>query len=506
MEQVLRRNSVVRAAIRRMPVLFLAAFSATTTLVRASEPMASSPSQQELLDEVRALRAEVDQLKANQTKAELRVTPANNADVSGTEAAVEKDAEQHRPFSFLDAAAVTGFDGKGFVLSDESGNNTLRPGYILQARNVAEWRQNGKFGTPASSDDFEDGWEIRRAKFYFTGNLFTPDLTYRFQMANQVNGPSFALDDAWMAYNFYKGNLGKFAFKVGQYKVPVDHEEFEVGDEKQMSAERSLINDILGGGAIGPRSQGIELLWNSNDDRFHAETMLHDGSGTVVAGGAAGVAGNTPVNAATTAASSLNTNFTDGKTAFSPVVGTAFRGEWKAFGDWKNYIDFTARAVDKDLLVVGGGIDYTDAVNANYVHMELDAQYKTTSAISVYVAALGDYTDLRNVATPTSNNFDYGGLLQVAYAIQKKYEPFFRVDAIKLDNDFTPVHDVVSEFTLGMNYYFGTDGNDGNHVKFTLDGSYLPIGPGPVNRLNEDELFNTFRNEFLIQAQFQLWL
>jgi hypothetical protein len=87
--------------------------------------------------------------------------------------------------------------------------------------------------------------------------------------------------------------------------------------------------------------------------------------GNVVAGGAV-VSGNTPINAATTAASSLNTNFTDGKAAYSPIVGTAFRGEWKAFGDWSNDIDFTARAVDKDLLVFGGGLDYTDAVSSRF--------------------------------------------------------------------------------------------------------------------------------------------
>jgi hypothetical protein len=97
-------------------------------------------------------------------------------------------------------------------------------------------------------------------------------------------------------------------------------------------------------------------------------------------------------------------------------------------------------------------------------------------------------------------------LLEVAYAYKKKYEPFFRVDAIKLDTDLTPTHDLVSEFTLGVNYYLGDNGNDGHHAKFTLDGSYLPLGPGAVNRLNEDEMFSAFRNEFLIQAQFQLYL
>ena len=288
--------------------------------------------------------------------------------------------------------------------------------------------------------------------------------------------------------------------------MPVDHEEFGVGDEKQLMTERSLVNDILGGGAIGPRSQGIDLLWSSPQDTIHAEAMIHDGSGNVVAGGAV-VPGNTPVNAATTAASSVNTNFTDSKTPYSPIVGTAFRGEWKAFGDWSNYTDFTARAVDKNLLVFGGGLDYTDAVNSNYVHAEIDAQYKNSRGYSLYVAGLGDFTALRGVAGPVPvSNFDYGGLLQVAYAFEKKYEPFFRVDAIRLDHDLAPTHNLISEFTLGANYYLGDEGAYGHHAKFTLDASYLPLGPGPVNRLNEDELFSNYRNEFLFEGTFQLWL
>ena len=102
-----------------MPALVLAALTATASLVCAAEPTdssplatsASTPSQQELLNEVRALRAEVDELKANQTaKATPAVSTASPIDnVSATESAVQKDADQHRQFSLMDdAAAITG--------------------------------------------------------------------------------------------------------------------------------------------------------------------------------------------------------------------------------------------------------------------------------------------------------------------------------------------------------------------------------------------------------------
>jgi hypothetical protein len=69
-----------------------------------------------------------------------------------------------------------------------------------------------------------------------------------------------------------------------------------------------------------------------------------------------------------------------------------------------------------------------------------------------------------------------------------------------------PTHNLISEFTLGANYYLGDEGAYGHHAKFSLDASYLPLGPGAVNHLNEDELFSSYRNEFLLEGTFQLWL
>ncbi|HSV15080.1 MAG TPA: hypothetical protein VLI90_12550 [Tepidisphaeraceae bacterium] len=487
-----------------------AVFAADTT--PASEPSAQL-TQQQMLDQLKELQAEVKELKAAQAGKSTESKPATEAaaatapssDSASTLAAVQQDADRKTggQFSFSALSAVTGYDGKGFVLSDESGDNVFRPGYILQARNNTNWRQNGKnFG---ADSDTENGWEIRRAKIYLTGNLFTPDLTYRFQMANQVNGPSFVLDDAWMAYHFYTGGLGKLSFKVGQFKIPVVHEEFEVGDEKPMAAERSLLNDTIGGGVMGPRSQGIDLLWNSPSDVLHGEAMLHDGSGNSVGAGGTFRRGTANVVLPGNVAGSVNTDFRDGKTQGAPIWGAAARAEWKATGSWDDYIDFTARASKKPLLVIGAGVDETEGVNTWYTHVSADLQYKHPCGASIYVAGIGSFTNFRNIAG-FNNNFDYGALVQVAYAINHKVEPFIRFDAIKLDDDVAPSNNLISEFTVGVNYYMGEEGRYGHHAKFTLDASYLPIGSGPTDHLNTDELANSFHNEVLLQAQFQLWL
>src|SRR5258707_97919 len=106
------QDRVLPVGRRWMPAIILAALSATGMVARAvdstagisptpttASPQTSQPNQQELLDEVRALRAEVDALKAAKTTQPATIsTPATSPSASGssavdpTIAAVEKDA------------------------------------------------------------------------------------------------------------------------------------------------------------------------------------------------------------------------------------------------------------------------------------------------------------------------------------------------------------------------------------------------------------------------------
>ncbi len=98
--------------------------------------------------------------------------------------------------------------------------------------------------------------------------------------------------------------------------------------------------------------------------------------------------------------------------------------------------------------------------------------------------------------------YDNGAMVQVAYMLTPNIEPFFRYDYSHLDGKAIPgvVQDNLNEITLGANYYFMA-----KEAKFTLDGTWLPNGcPTDVNYL--DILQDNGRNEFLLQAQFQLSL
>ena len=55
----------------------------------------------------------------------------------------------------------------------------------MQVRNIVNEPQNADATARTTS---ENGFEIRRTKFAFDGNAFTPDLTYNFQWETNQNG------------------------------------------------------------------------------------------------------------------------------------------------------------------------------------------------------------------------------------------------------------------------------------------------------------------------------
>src|SRR5438045_3173263 len=91
----------------------------------ASSATQSDLTQQQLLERLNALQAEVNELKAAQASkggATTAAAPATSPTVAdnSTAEAVQKDAQHHTAASFDALSAVTGYDGRGFVLADET--------------------------------------------------------------------------------------------------------------------------------------------------------------------------------------------------------------------------------------------------------------------------------------------------------------------------------------------------------------------------------------------------
>ena len=118
---------------------------------------------------------------------------------------------------------------------------------------MSNFEEGGKHD--GDDDNFQNGFEVRRARFRFDGNVFSPKFTYSFVWdTNRANG-NVALLDAWGQYAFAK----EWAVKAGQFKESVFHER-DVSGYQQLAVDRSL-NDALLGGNLTDRVQGVALVY-----------------------------------------------------------------------------------------------------------------------------------------------------------------------------------------------------------------------------------------------------
>jgi hypothetical protein len=286
-------------------------------------------------------------------------------------------------------------------------------------------------------------------KIIFEGNAFSPDLTYKFQWDTRSADGGVFLQDAWIRYKF----ADQWRIELGQYKDGIHHEE-AMPDQYQLAAERSFINALIGGANID-RVQGAMLMYD-NGNNLHANFILHDGY------------------------NSKNTDFTDtgGGSAFVGVRDTNFgvstRVEYLINGAWKQYDDFSALGNTQDLLVIGGGANWSQGGDDNVLFHTADIQWENANGLGAYGALLGMWRDIgADSAIPQGNYYDWGALVQAGYLIQPKIELFGRYEFIDVDSDAIAIdaESTLHEFSIGANYFMFR-----HAVKFTADLNWLPNG------------------------------
>jgi hypothetical protein len=207
-------------------------------------------------------------------------------------------------------------------------------------------------------------------RFYFVGNAFTPDLTYRFQWEAGSNGGGVFLQDAFVRYRF----ADQWAVQAGQFYDEYSHEQSML-DPFMLAADRSLINALIGGGQT-ERVQGVMLLYDDHE-RWAARGALHDG------------------------ANSDNTDWTEagGGGAFIGVTDTNFgafgRLEYFFSGTRQAYETFTALGTTEDLLVAGAEDQFHEfTIGGNYyyrkhnVKLTIDFTY-LPNGVPINLPALG---------------------------------------------------------------------------------------------------------------------
>jgi hypothetical protein len=416
---------------RKLIVPALAGVLGMGAIATAAEPTAT-----ELRQQIEALQSKVSKIEAKEASA---------AQQQATMQSVLNDAE--RRSQLLQAGGMTaGWNGKEFALGNADGSFKMVPYFQFQFRGVANWADEAQADGDAN---MESGFEIRRMKAGLKGNAFSKDLSYDFNLAVNRNSGSPSLEKAFVQYAF----SDDWAVKAGQWKDNVFHEE-SVSSSKSMAADRTLVNEVLGGGNTD-YVQGISLIYTS--DALAAEFALTDG------------------------ANSDNTNYLDQAGA---NYGASARVEYKVMGDWKSYSDFTALNNKEDLLVVGAGLSYTEGGDDKAVFHTVDAQYEA-GQLALYAAYVAAWTD-----DGADDEYVWGALAQVAYLLDDNWEVFGRYGFIEEES--------ISEITVGANYYW-----HGHNAKATVDVVVLPDGSPSDTGLGyvaSDDL------QVVLRAQFQLAL
>lgn len=445
-----------------LPAVMACAIGLGVSAARADD--ASSAQLEQKVDQ---LQAKVDSLEAAQ---------AQQADMTAAVQAVVADADGRTQMMGSIPSGLTYTSATGLTFTTDDGNFSLHPWMLGQFRGVGNYRDSinsatgGGADAPATGSNSQSGFEIRRLEFGVDGNIYSPNLKYFLQVEANRAGGGVLLDDAYMTYRL--SDTSPWTLQAGQFKDIVWHES-NLDDAHQLLADTSMVGALIGGeiasstggfGSTQERVQGIAATYQV--DTLRAEAAFHDGY------------------------DSGNTKFFD-STLTAGVLenwGLSGRVEYKVMGDqtaWNEYNQFSALDATSEMLIVGGGMDLTQAGGDDGVLYTVDAQYDNPSGLSLYAAYLGNYISVRHtipsLAVPLQQgDYDNSGVLvQAGYMFNHQWEGFARYDYTGLSGNFGDSiygrEHAVHEMTLGVNYYLY-----GQRAKFTLDGTYLPNG-SPVD-------------------------
>ena len=296
----------------------------------AAEP-ATQPAP--VAEQIKALRARLDQLEARQKQAEqLRREAELKLDEKITADTLNKAALQHD--QFISAEGFTaGYTNERFFIGSADGNFALRPWLHFQFREATILRNDFQGSKAKPQDQVDTGFEVRQVRVGVDGNVFSPDLTYFFNWATQRTssnatvtgatpstaggkvtvsnnlGGALVLQQAWVKYRIPSTD---FFIKAGQIKDPLLHEQI-VDTRFQQGTERSLTGDIFANG--DDFTEGITAIYDPGTS-IKLEAGVNHGM------------------------RSANTNFFSypDNGAFNAFnYGVVGRVEYKAMGRWSDY-------------------------------------------------------------------------------------------------------------------------------------------------------------------------
>ena len=389
------------------------------------------------------------------------------------------------------SAAEGGHDGL-FHLQSASGDYRLNIEGQLQFRYNANFRDNPNETAQSSNfDDFETGFQTRRTKLFFSGNVYNENLTFMivgdfggneegndFQgrpSGGFAGGGTFTLRDAWVRYQLDNG----IGIGWGQFKLPILREE-TVDSRYQLLADRSLTNEVFN----QDYSQGVWLDYTAED--WRTVIAFSDGIRTA------------------------NTDFNSAAEADYALTG---RFEWKWAGDWDRFNDFTSFRGSEYAGELGAAIHFQESPNTNFAG-ETNTQlllYTVDATVegdgwNLYAAFIGQHVSGRAGGGDTPNIDNFGAVVQGGIFVTDDIEVFARYDII-IPDDSTFSADTFSTITGGANYYFIPESHAAKltaDVQVFLDDESegAPFVAGDITGINR--LSDVSDSQVAFRLQFQL--
>jgi len=376
------------------------------------------------------------------------------------------------------AGGDAGHDGKFFIAGD---GFRLNVGGQIQFRYIANMRDDEN----APEDDFSNGFQTRRTKLDFNGEI-NKDWFFRVLIAADRSEGNVGLEEAFAGYKFANGVKARW----GQFKLPLLREEL-VSSSRQLAVERSLVNDVF----TQDRSQGIELAYATESWRIAG--AFSDGL------------------------DSENTDFNDGGgvAGFPVTIGgeneyaLTGRAEFMISGnDWKMWDDFTSRKGQDFGFLMGVAAHWQQStqtpaptdVDTDTLQATVDVSFEGDSW-NIFGAFIYRWQEQSALGGGGDTDLsDMGFVVQGGWRFAENTELFARYESLIADDDrFSSGEDTFNFLTVGINQYYA-----GHAAKASLDVVYAfedtsnlgSILPNTGNGL----LGDSEEGEIVIRAQFQL--
>jgi len=318
--------------------------------------------------------------------------------------------------SLVDVDGAAGYD-RGFVVSDATGDNTLRFNLLSQFRYV--WNQRRSDTAPGANDKTTVGFQTFEILPVISGTVFDKRLGYQVSAIASDLLTGISLLDAFGSWQFDES----WRMRWGQFK-PALLREFNLSPAKQLAMERSVINLAFAPSWV----QGIDVRGQWDRHRFSVGVI--DGFLT------------------------RNSDIVSSKEA---DFGVGVRGEWLLGGEdgaWSRFNDFTSFR-GQSFAAQFGLAGYWQTGGATNGTIDAD-MYWWSSDLSFegdgwngMVAYVGRYID----AAGASGVYDQGLVVQGGVFATDRLEPYARWAAI-IPGDRPSGDSTQNVVSVGGNYYF----------------------------------------------------